>query len=154
MQSDSRNTLWWIGAAAVVAWRVAAFVSPHPAFTDSQAVRVLSGAVGLVFLACGAWVALRASGSAARVFRRYALAGGVHWGGAATLGPEAADPRLLALYLVVGVALAASLFLHRPWCSPNRPGKLGAAAGSWRSTHPRWSVAPSCWSGSWAARAC
>lgn len=112
MQSDSRNTLWWIGAAAVVAWRVAAFVSPHPAFTDSQAVRVLSGAVGLVFLACGAWVALRASGSAARVFRRYALAGGVHWGGAATLGPEAADPRLLALYLVVGVALAASLFLH------------------------------------------
>jgi hypothetical protein len=128
MQSKSRSSLWWIGAAAVLAWRLAAFVSPHQAFTDPRPVRLLSGVLGLVFLGCGAWVTLRASGAAARVFRLYTLAGALHWGGALALGSEAADLRILAFYLVVGVALAACLFVHLALVFPE-PMKAAGSRG-------------------------
>lgn len=110
--TDNLRRLLWAGVLLAVAWRVLAFVYPHPAATDPPLVQRATALMGLWFLACGLVAFRRAPGRASWLFAWYGVAACLHWGGPLGLGSEAARNLLLAFYIVASSALAQSLFLH------------------------------------------
>lgn len=117
------DSVLWIAALGVLAWRVAAWRFPHPADTDPEIVRLAMVPLGLWFLACGLWTWMKVRSYASLVFALYGIAGGIHWGGPVGLGPQPIQNVLLASYVLVGTALNQSLFLHLSLAFPLEPAR-------------------------------
>lgn len=128
MWNQARRGWLWIGATVVVAWRIGAFLFPHEAATDPKIVSNTLAVMGLWFLACGVWVALRSQGLVVRLLAVYGVASGIHWGGPMGFGPPAVRNLLLATYVLVSTVLAQSLFLHLALAFPE-PLKAARSRG-------------------------
>lgn len=109
---EFQTRLLWVATFAVVAWRVAALVHPHPANADPGLVRNAMAALGIVFLACGLWSFVRSPSWASYLFAWFAITAGLHWGGPVGFGSSEMQNVLLAFYVVVSTGVGMSLFLH------------------------------------------
>ena len=117
-RSEQHMRLLWVGAIAVLAWRVAALFFPHKAAVDPEVVRIASALLGLWFLACGLWAFRRSRGQASLLFAWYGVTAGIHWGGPVGFGSPEMQNLLLAAYVVVSMAASESLFLHLAFAFP------------------------------------
>lgn len=93
-------------------WCCVAIVFPGELDTDPVGVRRVLGAMGLGFLACGIFAFGRVRSPEASLFLRYTSLACFHWGGVIGTESGAYTMDLFAFYLLVGVGLAESTFLH------------------------------------------
>lgn len=107
----------------VLAWRVAAWMSPYAgdAGRPGSPTRLALAILGLLYLVCGVAAYLRHAGRSTRLFAFYGLASGLHWGGPIGAGRAAVEEALLLLYLTASSFLGQAFFAHlalvfaEPW---------------------------------------
>lgn len=103
----------WVGAAvaAVLVWRVAAFLRPSSMIVIAEPLRLPLTLLGVFFAACGVWAWWARPGRWTTIFLAYALGGAVHWGG--SVGPSQAGAELALLLVYVACsALSEAALLH------------------------------------------
>lgn len=112
-------------AAIALNWRIAAFLSPSAFIDVDDAFRLPTALLGLLFLGCGLYAALRARNETARVFLLYCFGSAIHWGGSIA-APGNAEIVLLSVYITLST-LADGALLHLALIFP-RPLVSSAAA--------------------------
>lgn len=98
----SVSSLWWL----------AAWIFPSPLNGDISPVREILALMGLLFLLCGAMISVRNQSPWASLFAIYTCSAAIHWAGPLGDNEGYQQLLLLAIYVLLGIALFASSFLH------------------------------------------
>lgn len=110
---DTSNHLWSrapliaLTAAFVLGWRIAALQFPSTVTDIDDAFRAPLALLGLLFLGCGLFSALRIRNEPATVFLIYCFGSAIHWGG--SVGVPNAELQLAAVYIALSAAAGGAL---------------------------------------------
>jgi len=97
-------------AATVLAFRVAAWLSPSSFVVIPPSLGLWINGLGVLYLVCGVWAWLSKPSSLTRVFLVVGIGGGIHWGG--TIAFENAGLGIAFLVFYAGVtAIGDAAFL-------------------------------------------
>ncbi len=96
--------------AVVLAFRIAAWLNPSGFIVIPESVALPLGALGVVYLVCGAWIWLKRPSSLTRIFLLSAIGGAVHWGGSIAAESTGLEIAFLVFYLAA-TAMGDGAFL-------------------------------------------
>ncbi len=101
----------YAAVALVIAWRISAFLHPHPMISDPVIVSRVLAAMGLWFLACTLWAYVHRPNRSTTLLLAYGLCTAIHWGGPVKFD-YLSDTIVIAFYLVFSSVVAQCIFLH------------------------------------------